>query len=911
MSAYLQYVPDDRQKVCDTCGRSFKPKGFDHHQRACEQRARESEEDGELWASIPPVQVYSVLRSCLDRSEPENVPEHTSVDDIRTEFHPHARITMRIEAFSDFTRQHHYEPPCPDRHPWLPFRCQLDFEVAGLVHETVLTHEQTTCLIQLVQHGRTEDFTLKNYADVRNTWEAASHRLTPFEKDTITVPLDGNDMEYTVYFRSLWDWGVDILQHPDIGPHCIFDAQQLSKFDGDSFIRFIDEPWTADAFWECQSQIPPEAKLLAFILYADKSKLSSFGHEKGYPVIARLANLPVTIRNRNGVGGGRVVGWLPLVKDDLKYKGTQQFANFKVAVWHAAFKKVLASIIPPSKHGHWANCWDDVVRLFYTLVLILSADYEEQSVMSLTRGVMSNFPCPICLIPEDKLSSVMPHNYTLRTCQAMNDLLIKARAEHRKGQWEAILKGQSIRDVDNTFHKMNRKTTDVHRALCYDRLHIVLRGLFGDHMWPELQVLIGLLGRDFAVKVDQNFDALPRWRNMNHFDAVMAITFTDGSKYEDIFKLIVFAAHDILPNTDECKIAYLLLRCIHAYLEVDLYAALEVHTTKMIAAGRKALQSFLELMNKYIRKSEALWPDKNWSFLKIHLAAHLFNDIEAKGATRNYNTKPNEKCHGPLKESYQQQTNFKNVAPQVHRPIFNIIGSSFNLDELAAYDARMDEDEVDKTGPDTNIASNFHIRFGSRQPKKSLEAIDERHIDNPSFRQFCTKLNAFLNALPTVLQQVNMLPSDEIIEFRFLKVNYESLVDFCQTTDYLRCSLRFHNLPQYDCIIVNTTTGVFFARLLFLFTCNVNDTSYPIALVHSYDADTHQTCFKDKHLKFWRVRSQPRETASEFILAESIIRGVALAPDPTIPGDFLVMDTVDSDIFLRMKQMHLAARHLD
>jgi hypothetical protein len=74
----------------------------------------------------------------------------------------------------------------------------------------------------------------------------------------------------------------------------------------------------------------------------------------------------------------------------------------------------------------------------------------------------------------------------------------------------------------------------------------------------------------------------------------------------------------------------------------------------------------------------------------------------------------------------------------------------------------MDEDEVDKTGPDTNIASNFHIRFGSRQPKKSLEAINEQYIDNPSFRQFCTKLNAFLNALPTVLQQVNILPSDEV-----------------------------------------------------------------------------------------------------------------------------------------------------
>ena len=48
-------------------------------------------------------------------------------------------------------------------------------------------------------------------------------------------------------------------------------------------------------------------------VYADKSKLSTFGTQKGYPVIARCANLPVEIRNGNGLGGGRIVGWLPIV----------------------------------------------------------------------------------------------------------------------------------------------------------------------------------------------------------------------------------------------------------------------------------------------------------------------------------------------------------------------------------------------------------------------------------------------------------------------------------------------------------------------------------------------------------------------------------------------------------------------
>jgi len=56
-----------------------------------------------------------------------------------------------------------------------------------------------------------------------------------------------------------------------------------------------------------------DGKLLAIILYADKTKLSSFGTAMGYPVIARIGNLPVDIQNGKGLGGGELVGWLPLV----------------------------------------------------------------------------------------------------------------------------------------------------------------------------------------------------------------------------------------------------------------------------------------------------------------------------------------------------------------------------------------------------------------------------------------------------------------------------------------------------------------------------------------------------------------------------------------------------------------------
>ena len=51
-------------------------------------------------------------------------------------------------------------------------------------------------------------------------------------------------------------------------------------------------------------------------IYADKSVLSSFGTAKGYPVMARILNLPSKVWHGEGVGGTQVVGWLPVVSQE-------------------------------------------------------------------------------------------------------------------------------------------------------------------------------------------------------------------------------------------------------------------------------------------------------------------------------------------------------------------------------------------------------------------------------------------------------------------------------------------------------------------------------------------------------------------------------------------------------------------
>jgi len=134
---------------------------------------------------------------------------------------------------------------------------------------------------------------------------------------------------FDTWSRPLWAWLLDHLVDPDVVRHFEWDAQKVSRHTEEGSTRIYTEPWTGNRFWKIQvrlicpvvtqclqiwkSSLPEDAKMLCLELYADKTRLSSFGTEKGYPVMARIANLPAKIRNGEGIGGSRVVGWLPVV----------------------------------------------------------------------------------------------------------------------------------------------------------------------------------------------------------------------------------------------------------------------------------------------------------------------------------------------------------------------------------------------------------------------------------------------------------------------------------------------------------------------------------------------------------------------------------------------------------------------
>ncbi|KAH8991781.1 hypothetical protein EDB86DRAFT_3065116 [Lactarius hatsudake] len=759
--------------------------------------------------------------------------------EIRTEYHPNSRRPTKVHGVDDPSHAPRRTSTCqPYSEPWSPFfQTREDFLLAEIFLQSGLGNEYSDRILKvfdLCNAGKGK-VTLSKILEVHTAWERASLKLSPFESSTVSVSYNGKELKFDVYHCALWDWAMDLVQSSQLATHFHWDAEKIFQCNEGSSVRVFNEPWSADAFWDAQSQIPEGGKPLGLILYADKTRLSSFATEQGYPVIACCANLPASIRNGNGFGGGRVVGWLPI------------------------------SIVMHSKTGCWLECGDGVERWLFPIVLILSADYKEQCVMSLTRGAMSNFPCPICLVKHDKLTD-LTKNWPRRTAAHTQEIVQQAQSFTHARDCEALLSKFGLRNVQNVFWQLQH--TDPHRALSFDRLHSNNTGVFGYHLWEVFKGHVEGYGRQAVAQVDDQFCAVPRWSGLNHFQGVMKISFTDGTKFEDISKILIFTAHNIIPWECSEQVGKLLL-C--------------EHTEHTIAIGRQELHKFGHHM-------------QNWNFPKMHALVHSFDNIEAKGASRNYNTKPNEKLHGPLKKAYARQTNFKNVAPQIlrveHAKFMSILICN-HIDELdvASRESVADEtshetvaDEVtDDPIPNQETLStptlsviqdggvseqrgkvfyDGHIVLHSRQAPAILSSFG-----NAFHRCLATWLTAERTAAaantPGPLPRAVVLsPDDLITEYRSIKVVYESRVDQKQYIDRLHCSPRFHGNERHDFIMVLTTHGHFFAQLRLVFTVSVTNNVYSVCLIQPLNAPISTQRVKDRELGLHRVRARKDACAS-------------------------------------------------
>ncbi|KAG2079379.1 uncharacterized protein F5147DRAFT_819992, partial [Suillus discolor] len=643
--------------------------------------------------------------------------------EFKTMYHPSAGREPLLQTFEEFGVNSHPEEELPvDEEPRHPFCSRGDFEFAEITLNAALNKSHIDVLLALI--GRIlrgeSQVTFANDNELHKAWEHAA------------------------------------AQH-----------------NGRVFEHFYNKPWMGDRWWDVQasstnqSRLPNDIKAapFCFILYADKTRLSSHGTVKGYPVVVHCANLPVGIRNREGIGSGHVVGWLPIVSEDADEEGKPGFVNLKRVIWHEAFLKLLELVVQHSKSATIANV-------------------------------------PVRTVEE--------------AIAALNVYKVS------KARGEELLKALGLRAVVNVFWLIAH--SDPHQAISFDRLHALHLGMWR-HLLEELKKILKVLGCDEESKVKKWVASFPRWHNLNHFSTIIHITFSDGNKMQDLSKQAFYSAVNVL-NQRTSPEGYKLLHVISSYLQLDSYIGLDMHMSSTLAAIDAELLVFDSALKDYIKcalYSPIIGLKLDWDFPKVHLWKHATRDIRMKGAVCNYSTRPNEKLHGPLKEAYERQSNGKDVADQ----ILCVDKRKFAVKMLRAHVDVLDErctlaGEGNDDDEDPNpVAFEGHIKLGSMQQPVAIQDIETHSSQlDRAFQGFHKKFSDFINnSLPTygyrLERWVTILTNFLIHEHRFLKVHYESTIDWKQTTNYLRCTPGFHGQPRYDCALIQLTQEVsVFVRLV-------------------------------------------------------------------------------------------------
>ncbi|EIW75453.1 hypothetical protein CONPUDRAFT_158916 [Coniophora puteana RWD-64-598 SS2] len=181
--------------------------------------------------------------------------------------------------------------------------------------------------------------------------------------------------------------------------------------------------------------------------------------------------------------------------------------------------------------------------------------------------------------------------------------------------------------------------------------------------------------------------------------------------------------------------------CARLYLEYDMYVSLEVHTEDTLQHTANALKAFISLLKEYVVLSRSCdnpsISKKTWDLPKLHMGEHILACIIAMGILHNYDTRPNEKMHGPLKEWYLFRTNFRDVASQLLQIDHHFVASGVIWARLNDYNSwkkqQLDAEiglSVEIADSEAGLLVNEALEPGHEAPPRR-GSLMERTLDPP------------------------------------------------------------------------------------------------------------------------------------------------------------------------------------
>ena len=139
---------------------------------------------------------------------------------------------------------------------------------------------------------------------------------------------------------------------------------------------------------------------------------------------------------------------------------------------------------------------------------------------------------------------------------------------------------------------------------------------------------------------------------------------------------------------------------------------------------------------------------------------------------------------------------------------------------------------------------------------------------------------------------------------------YASVIDWNWKDNIIRANPNFHQHPRYDYALVQVNGNeCVFVQVLFIFSTRHLDRNLNLALVLPFDVPKlPANRSRDDALRLTRLCPR-RQTETVVINVDTVIRGGLLAPDlASRGGEFLVVDVIDEDMWMRLKDVEFVTR---